>query len=113
MPSETYNIASDTQNVDKRPLGPTARAHCLVHNSGDGYDAFSNDDQRKESHSHVEMCVLESYTGSGAGYPHHHPHLEPKYRKPNGPYVGLNSVSFLEGKEQLQTVCNMSKISWR
>jgi len=76
--SETYNIASDTQNVDKRPLGPTARPYCLIHNSGDGYDAFANDDQGKESHSHVEMCVLETYTGSGAGYPHHHPHLEPK-----------------------------------
>lgn len=85
--------------MDKRPLGPAPRPHCLVDNPCDRYDAFSNNDQCEESHSHVEMSVLESYTGSGTGYSHNRPHLKPKYRKPNGPNVGPKPSVLPEGEE--------------
>lgn len=106
---ETYHITGNTQDMDKRPFGPAPRAHCLVYNPSDRDHAFSNDNQRKEAHSNVEMCVLQSNTRGGARYSHYHPHLESEYCKPNGPNIGVKSAPFFEGKVHLQTVGNVSK----
>lgn len=98
---DAYDVSGDSQYVDKRPFGPPARTDCLVDNPGDCYGSLADDNQRKETHSHVKVSILKTNSGSNARQPHHDPHLQSKQRKPNGPDVRPVLVAFQEGKVHL------------
>lgn len=54
-----------------------------------------------EPHPHIEMGILKPNSRCSAGQSHDDPHLQPKQRKPSGPYVGAQLVPFEEGNLHL------------
>lgn len=101
---QSYHIGRDTEDMDKRPLGPASWTYCLIDNPSDGDYALPYYDQREKAHSDVQVSVLKADLGSKTGYAHDNPHLESEQDKPNGPYVWTDLDRVGENKEHLSLV---------
>lgn len=88
-----YDISRNTQDVDKRPVGPAAGPDSLVDDPRNRDYSFAYNNQCKKAHTHIKVSILKPNPLGNARQPHNDPHFQTKQHKPNGPYVGSELVA--------------------
>lgn len=88
--------------MHKRPLCPPARSDCLVDDPSDGNDPFSNNDQSKKAHSHIQVRALKANIWKQTGHTHHRPKFDAEYSKPNSPDATPKFIGWIKREIHLR-----------